>query len=56
MKKYLKLSIGAVTIVIGLIAGSISPAWAANPIPGVIPPQAKPYGMTYGEWSARWWQ
>ncbi len=24
--------------------------------PGIIPPQAHPYGMTYGEWSARWWQ
>ncbi len=24
--------------------------------PGVIPPDAKAYGMTYGEWSAKWWQ
>src|SRR5512142_1620307 len=22
----------------------------------VIPPQAKPYGLTYGQWSAKWWQ
>jgi hypothetical protein len=24
--------------------------------PGVIPPDAKAHGMTYGEWSAKWWQ
>jgi hypothetical protein len=24
--------------------------------PGVIPPQSKAHGMTYGEWSAKWWQ
>src|SRR5690242_15482225 len=27
-----------------------------NPNPGVIPVNASPYGATYGEWSARWWQ
>src|SRR5947209_6336709 len=25
--------------------------------PGVVhPPCSKPYGLTYGEWSAKWWQ
>jgi hypothetical protein len=24
--------------------------------PGIIPPNAKPHGLTYGEWGARWWQ
>ena len=24
--------------------------------PGVIPPNAKAYGMTYGEWAPKWWQ
>jgi hypothetical protein len=27
-----------------------------NPNPGVIPPQAHPYGLSYGEWGARWWR
>ena len=27
-----------------------------NPNPGVHPPNSKPYGLTYGEWSAQWWQ
>jgi hypothetical protein len=24
--------------------------------PGVLPPQSHPYGKTYGEWAAAWWQ
>lgn len=24
--------------------------------PGVFPPDSKPYGLTYGEWTAKWWQ
>lgn len=24
--------------------------------PGVIPPTANPYGMSYGDWSAAWWE
>jgi len=23
---------------------------------GVFPPDSRPYGLTYGEWSAKWWQ
>jgi hypothetical protein len=23
---------------------------------GVFPPDSKPYGLTYGEWTAKWWQ
>lgn len=49
-------AIGVVSVVVGLGAGSVSHAWAGNPNPGVIPPNAKAYGMTYGQWSAKWWQ
>lgn len=48
--------IAAVSIVAGLMAGSASKVRADDPNPGVIPPVARGYGMTYGEWSARWWQ
>jgi hypothetical protein len=24
--------------------------------PSVFPPSSRPYGLTYGEWSAKWWQ
>jgi hypothetical protein len=27
-----------------------------NPNPGVHPPNSNPYGLSYGEWSAKWWQ
>jgi hypothetical protein len=46
----------ALGIFMGLMVGPVSRVYAGNPIPGAIPPHAKPYGMTYGEWSARWWQ
>ena len=48
--------IAAVSIIVGLMAGSVSQVYAKDPNPGVIPPHAKAYGMTYGEWSAKWWQ
>jgi hypothetical protein len=28
----------------------------SNPNPGVIPPDSHAHGLTYGEWSARWWE
>lgn len=31
-------------------------SFSGNANPGVLPSNSKPYGMTYGEWSARWWQ
>ncbi len=34
---------------------AVIPAAARNVNPRVIPIHAKPYGMTYGEWSAAWW-
>ena len=53
--------IAAIGLVGGLVAGSASQAHAKNQNPGVIPPNgnlqiALHSGMTYGEWSARWWQ
>ena len=31
-------------------------ASAKNGNPGIMPPNSKPYGHTYGEWSNRWYQ
>lgn len=59
MKNNLKRWYGVIAIigiVVGISAGSVSRVWAGNPNPTVIPPQAKAYGMTSGEWSAKWWQ
>src|SRR5437762_9689716 len=27
-----------------------------NPNPGVIPPHARAYGLSYAEWGAQWWR
>ncbi len=48
--------IAVFSIAVGLMAGSVSQVGAGNPNPGVTLPYAKAYGMTYGEWSAKWWQ
>jgi hypothetical protein len=33
-----------------------APSQAQVPKPNIVPPGATPFGATYGEWSARWWQ
>jgi hypothetical protein len=35
---------------------TVAQAGSGNPNPRVFPPNSHPYGNTYGEWSARWWQ
>ncbi len=45
-----------IVISVGLIgAATIAGAQAGNPNPSVIPINSKPHGLSYGEWSARWW-
>src|ERR1017187_2937967 len=47
---------------LALLLPAPSPAVAGNGGPtnpeGIVPPvvETEPYGMTYGEWSAKWWQ
>ncbi len=52
--KGLRLSITA--IILGLMMLAPVVAGAANQNPGILPPDSKPYGLSYGEWSAKWWQ
>ncbi len=40
--------------VVSLCAGSVT-GWADGSA-SVLPPTATPYGTTYGQWSAAWWQ
>jgi hypothetical protein len=46
------------SITVGLVISALvsSLASAANPNPTVLPIGSRPYGQTYGQWSARWWQ
>jgi hypothetical protein len=50
---------GFVTV-INSISGSTliwaQEAGSSNSTPSVFPPDSKPYGLTYGEWTAKWWQ
>jgi hypothetical protein len=46
-----------IVVVLGLM--TIAPIVAqanSNPNPGVLPNNSKPFGLTYGEWSAKWFQ
>jgi hypothetical protein len=48
----------AVAVCVGLMiaARTLVAQAGSNPNPQVFPPNSNPYGNTYGEWSARWWQ
>jgi hypothetical protein len=55
MKKIQILSV--VAVVVFLLLGSVYIVSArGNKNPGVLPPNSSVQGMTYGEWSAVWWQ
>ena len=46
-------SIGALAVILAMAANL---ALAGNTNPKVLPPNSAPYGKTYGEWGAAWWQ
>ena len=47
----------AVTLaVVELLVVAMIPVAQADPKPKVLSLDSSPYGNTYGEWSARWWQ
>ncbi len=49
-----RLALLVVAVAASLVLAA--PATAGDPGPAVFPPQASPFGHTYGEWSALWWQ
>jgi hypothetical protein len=46
--------VAGLLVVLGMFGTSV--AWADNANPQVAPIGSRPYGQTYGQWSARWWQ
>jgi hypothetical protein len=57
MKLYKTMMLGVVAAVVSLAAVSYdAQGQGGNRNPGVIPPNARYRGLTYGEWGARWWQ
>ena len=55
MKKFRILSVIAVVVFLLLGTAFIASA-RGNKNPGVLPPNSRVQGNTYGEWSALWWQ
>jgi hypothetical protein len=55
IREYARVPLVAVLVIIGLM---LLPAvsFSQNTNPGVLTPNSKSYGMSYQEWSARWWQ
>jgi hypothetical protein len=47
------MALGVMLSAIGAFAQTTN---SQNPGVYVYPPGSKPYGLSYGEWSARWWQ
>ena len=39
-----------------ILEDRLTPSGPGGNNPGVLPPQSNPFGATYGEWAARWWQ
>ena len=61
MKSHLNKIISSTLLAFVLALGGISPAFADGGRgnagnPGIFPPQSHPYGKSYGEWAAKWWQ
>ena len=55
-RKLIFLRSGLLLVVLTLLV-QVTPVIAAgNANPGVLPPNSHPYGKTYSEWSAAWWQ
>jgi hypothetical protein len=48
--------LACVFLIVPLLLTSQVARGSRNPNPGVIPPQARAYGLTYGEWEAQWWR
>ena len=48
-------TVGALALAIGLSALTATAGQGNQGNPGVVPPQAHPNDMTYGQWAAAWW-
>ena len=54
-RRRLIVTFGVTAVALAMVL-PVSPTAAAGPSAGVFPPDAKPFGHSYGEWSALWWQ
>ena len=47
--------LGRIFLLVPLLLTSQIARGQGNPNPGVIPPHARAYGLSYAEWGAQWW-
>jgi hypothetical protein len=55
--KHRRSVVGLIAVLLGLLVvtrASARPGFTLNP--RILPPDSRPFGKTYGEWSAAWWQ
>jgi len=45
----------SVIVLLSVLFLPLPGAYAADPNPGVLPPNSKPAGTSYADWSAKWW-
>ena len=50
------ITVAGLALVLAARPGGARAGDSGNPNPGVVPPNARPHGQTYGEWSAGWWR
>jgi hypothetical protein len=56
-RKYWLNLVAVVAVILGLMmSATVALSNSSHGNPGVLPSNSSAYGMTYGEWSARWWQ
>ena len=55
-KQYVRSIATALVFFLGLIVPTMISQAQSFGNPGVVPPNARAYGLTYGQWSARHWQ
>src|SRR5437016_172445 len=48
--------LSALVLILGLLLPTSKSQAQSGGNPQAIPPTARPYGLTYGQWSAKWWQ
>lgn len=54
--KHYRIQIAIVLAIILVLTAAAVVSAHGNKNPGILPPNSKVQGLTYGEWSARWWQ
>ena len=56
MKKRITTALAVLLVALLLFVATPRAFAAGNPNPRILPPDSRPHWLSYGEWSAKWWQ